>query len=62
MLQIFATEPLEENSKLRSLSNLVLTPHLGASTEEAQLRVGEMAVNQLQEYFLKDNLLHEVRA
>ncbi|MCO4794654.1 MAG: hydroxyacid dehydrogenase [Bacteriovoracaceae bacterium] len=59
---VFATEPLEENSKLRSLPNLVMTPHLGASTEEAQIRVGEMAVHQLQEFFMNNNLLNEVKA
>lgn len=59
---VFATEPLEENSPLRSLENLVLTPHLGASTEEAQLRVGEMAVHQIKEFFLNSNLLNEVKA
>lgn len=58
---VFATEPLEEDSPLRSLENLVMTPHLGASTEEAQFRVGEMAVHQLKEFFLKENLLNEVR-
>lgn len=59
---VFATEPLEENSPLRGLENITLTPHLGASTEEAQLRVGEMAVHQLKEYLLNDNLLNEVKA
>ncbi len=59
---VFATEPLEENSSLRKLDNLTLTPHLGASTAEAQVRVGEMAVNQLKEFFLNNNLLNEVRA
>ncbi|WP_127717996.1 hydroxyacid dehydrogenase [Halobacteriovorax sp. HLS] len=58
---VFATEPLEEDSPLRSLENLVMTPHLGASTEEAQFRVGEMAVHQLKEFFINDNLLNEVR-
>mgnify|MGYP001093812301 FL=1 len=58
---VFATEPLEEDSKLRSLENLVMTPHLGASTEEAQFRVGEMAVHQLKEFFINENLLNEVR-
>lgn len=58
---VFATEPLPDNSKLRTLENLVLTPHLGASTEEAQIRVGKMAVHQLKEFFLKNNLLNEVR-
>jgi D-3-phosphoglycerate dehydrogenase len=59
---VFATEPLEENSPLRALDNIVLTPHLGASTEEAQLRVGEMAVHQTKEFFLNENLLNEVKA
>lgn len=59
---VFATEPLEENSELRNLENLVLTPHLGGSTEEAQYRVGEMAVHQLKEFFINNNLLNEVKA
>lgn len=59
---VFATEPLEEDSPLRSLDNLIMTPHLGASTEEAQFRVGEMAVHQLKEFFINDNLLNEVKA
>tara|TARA_R110002072_G_scaffold534_5_gene3779 strand:- start:34511 stop:35458 length:948 start_codon:yes stop_codon:yes gene_type:complete len=59
---VFATEPLEENSPLRKLDNIVLTPHLGASTEEAQVRVGEMAVHQMKEFFINNNLLNEVKA
>ena len=59
---VFATEPLPADSPLRTLNNLIMTPHLGASTEEAQLRVGQMAVNQLKEFFLNDNLLNEVKA
>ncbi len=59
---VFATEPLPEDSKLRKLENLIMTPHLGASTEEAQVRVGEMVLNQLREFFLNNNLLNEVRA
>lgn len=35
-LDVFENEPLEEESRLRSVPNLVLTPHLGASTSEAQ--------------------------
>lgn len=58
---VFAQEPLEENSPLRTLNNLVLTPHLGGSTEEAQFRVGEMAVHQLKEFFFNNNLLNEVK-
>lgn len=35
-LDVFENEPLEEGSRLRGAPNLVLTPHLGASTSEAQ--------------------------
>jgi len=59
---VFATEPLPKDSKLRTLDNLVLTPHLGASTAEAQVRVGEMVVDQLKEFFINENLLNEVKS
>lgn len=35
-LDVFETEPLPADHPLRSLPNVVLTPHLGASTSEAQ--------------------------
>src|SRR5690606_27638133 len=35
-LDVYGNEPLEEDSPLRTAPNLVLTPHLGASTAEAQ--------------------------
>ncbi len=38
-LDVFSAEPLPADSVLRSAPNLVLTPHLGASTSEAQSRV-----------------------
>lgn len=58
---VFATEPLPANSKLIELDNLIMSPHVGASTEEAQFRVGEMAVHQIKEFFLNNNLLNEVK-
>ena len=39
-LDVFEVEPLPNNSPLRSTPNLILTPHLGASTSEAQESVG----------------------
>ncbi len=38
-LDVFSAEPLPADSPLRGAPNLILTPHLGASTAEAQSRV-----------------------
>lgn len=38
-LDVFEPEPLPPDSPLRRAPNLILTPHLGASTKEAQTRV-----------------------
>ncbi len=38
-LDVFSAEPLPADSPLRGAPNLILTPHLGASTREAQSRV-----------------------
>src|SRR5207245_10301317 len=39
-LDVFEIEPLPDDSPLRVAPNLILTPHLGASTAEAQESVG----------------------
>ena len=39
-LDVFVEEPLAGDSNLRELDKLVMTPHLGASTTEAQENVG----------------------
>ena len=36
---MYETEPLPSDSPLRDCPNLVMTPHLGASTAEAQVSV-----------------------
>ena len=38
-IDVFTSEPLIENSPFRELDNIILTPHLGASTIEAQISV-----------------------
>ena len=43
-VDVYASEPIAPDNPLRAARNVVLTPHLGASTAEAQDRVGlEMA-------------------
>ncbi len=59
-LDVFSQEPLAQDSPLRNLDNIVLTPHLGASTVEAQQRVSKMALHQLKEFFLNGNHVNKV--
>jgi D-3-phosphoglycerate dehydrogenase / 2-oxoglutarate reductase len=46
-LDVFEDEPLAVDSELRSLPNVTLTPHLGASTAEAQAAVGVEIAEQI---------------
>ncbi|MBN1809086.1 MAG: phosphoglycerate dehydrogenase [Planctomycetes bacterium] len=59
-VDVFASEPLEEDSPLRHLDNVVLTPHLGASTEEAQVRVAEQIAEQFVDYFTNGKIRNAV--
>ena len=46
-LDVYEDEPPPEDSPLRQIDNLVLTPHLGASTQEAQENVGIDVAKQM---------------
>lgn len=48
-LDVFSAEPLPADSPLRQFPNVVLTPHLGASTAEAQEGVGLQVAEQIAE-------------
>jgi D-3-phosphoglycerate dehydrogenase / 2-oxoglutarate reductase len=53
-LDVFETEPLAMDSPLRNpaiADKLVITPHLGASTEEAQVNVALDVAEQLRDFF-----------
>jgi len=53
-IDVFPTEPKSNQdefvSPLRGLDNVILTPHVGGSTEEAQERIGEEVSKRLVEY------------
>jgi D-3-phosphoglycerate dehydrogenase len=49
-LDVTEKEPLPADSELRGFEQVILTPHLGASTEEAQRRVALDAAAQIVEF------------
>lgn len=53
-VDVFPTEPKKRGdgftSPLRGLSNVILTPHVGGSTEEAQEAIGEFVSKKLRDF------------
>jgi D-3-phosphoglycerate dehydrogenase len=59
-LDVYESEPPPADSPLRSLPNLILTPHLGASTAEAQEGVGLEIAQQIRAALLEGEILNAV--
>lgn len=55
-LDVFAKEPLERNSKLLKCQNLIMTPHLGAYTEEAFKKASLQAAIQIEDFLLRNRI------
>jgi len=51
-LDVYETEPLPKESPLRALPQIIMTPHLGASTEEAQENVGIEVAEAITDFLL----------
>ena len=58
-LDVFEEEPAKNNI-LFGLDNVLLTPHIAASTVEAQIIVAEMIANQFVDFFLKNKISNSV--
>lgn len=61
-LDVFAQEPLPPDHPLRRAPNVVLTPHLGASTAEAQRRVAVEVCRAVRDVLLHGDLSRAVNA
>ena len=59
-LDVFETEPPGEDSRLRTLPQVLCTPHLGASTEEAQEQVAVEAAEIISAFLLRSEIRHAV--
>src|SRR5690606_17407392 len=58
---VFATEPARENP-LFGLPNVVATPHLGASTAEAQENVALQVAEQMSAYLMQGAIQNAINA
>ncbi|MDI6797422.1 MAG: phosphoglycerate dehydrogenase, partial [Desulfatibacillaceae bacterium] len=61
-LDVFATEPPPADNPLLGLDNLICTPHLGASTAEAQTNVAVAVADQIIDYLLNGTIRNAVNA
>jgi D-3-phosphoglycerate dehydrogenase len=55
-LDVFEPEPLPADAPLRKAPNIILTPHLGASTKEAQTRVAAEIAEAVRDALQKGDL------
>jgi D-3-phosphoglycerate dehydrogenase len=59
-LDVYESEPLAADSPLRAHPQVILTPHLGASTEEAQENVGIEVAEAITAYLLEGEVRNAV--
>lgn len=59
-LDVFENEPLKDSPLQQTNEKIIITPHLGASTEEAQINVAIDVANQISGYLKGDGKLSAV--
>tara|TARA_B100000579_G_C22834540_1_gene857919 strand:- start:1156 stop:2736 length:1581 start_codon:yes stop_codon:yes gene_type:complete len=55
-IDVFENEPIDSSNQIIKAKNILLTPHLGASTIEAKEGVTSSICNQMIDYFTKNKL------
>jgi len=51
-MDVFEKEPLAKNSRLLNFPEVLLTPHIGAFTEDAFYKASQEAVQKLIQFFI----------
>lgn len=59
-LDVFEEEPPPKNHPLFALPQVIVTPHLGAATEEAQVKVAQELAETIRDYFLQGTVRNAV--
>jgi D-3-phosphoglycerate dehydrogenase / 2-oxoglutarate reductase len=59
-LDVYVKEPLSPDSPLLNFDEIICTPHLGASTEEAQEKVAIAVADQIVDFLKNGNILNAV--
>ena len=58
-IDVFSEEPAKNNILLGT-KNLILTPHIAASTVEAQIIVAKQIAEQVSDFFKSGKIINEV--
>ena len=59
-IDVFSNEPAKDNILFNN-PKVILTPHIAASTYEAQTKVAEMISNQISDYLLKNKIINTIK-
>jgi len=59
-IDVFESEPISQDNPLMNAKNILLTPHLGASTSEAKEGVSNSICNQIVDFLKNDKLTNAI--
>ncbi len=59
-LDVFAHEPLPDDSPFRQLENVIITPHISAHTQQARARQGRFCIDEIERFLRGESLRYEV--